>query len=118
MADLWIKRGDTTPAVRQTLLDAAGEGVDLFGSTVRFIMAPLRGGDPVLAVAADVLQITDGSDGSKGDVGYDWEDGDTDTAGGFNAEFEVTFAGGDIETFPNSGQMLVAIVPDLDAVAS
>lgn len=38
---------------------------------------------------------------------------DTDTAGRFEAEFEVTYADGAVETFPNDGFIVVQIGPDI-----
>ncbi len=46
-------------------------------------------------------------------VRYDWEAADTATAGFFEAEFEVTYADGSIETFPNYGYIGVAISQDI-----
>jgi hypothetical protein len=41
------------------------------------------------------------------------EPGDTDTAGTYWAEFEVTFGDGRVETYPNRGYLTVNIEPDL-----
>ena len=42
---------------------------------------------------------------------YDWAVGDTDIAGAYWAEFEVTLASGRIETFPNDEMAAVEILP-------
>jgi hypothetical protein len=39
--------------------------------------------------------------------------GDTDTAGLFEGEFEVTFPGGRIKTFPDPGLIPVRITDDI-----
>jgi hypothetical protein len=46
-------------------------------------------------------------------VEYSWQAGDTATAGLFEAEFRVTYAGGRIETFPNDGFIAVRISEDI-----
>jgi hypothetical protein len=45
-------------------------------------------------------------------VEYDWVSGDTATPGFYEAEFVVTYLGGDIETFPNSEFITVNIFGD------
>ena len=50
---------------------------------------------------------------SNGIVQYVWTSNDTNQAGSFNAEFEVTFADGSKETFPNEEFLTVVIKPDL-----
>lgn len=119
MADVWVKESDTSPIVRAVLRDGADQPVDLAGiQGVRFIMKRLR--DTTLIVDADAVvdQVGDGSDGTKGYVRYAWEIGDTDEAGGFLGEFEVTYADGDVETFPNDGYLTIAILEDLEVTAS
>ena len=46
-------------------------------------------------------------------VKYEWQPGDTDTEGFYDAEFEVTYSDGTVETFPNRGFITVIISPDL-----
>ena len=112
MADHWIKRGDTAPFIRSTLLDYAGDPVDIAGAYVTFIMRGIRG-DVVVEAPASNDQVDLGQDGSKGYVSYEWLSGDTDTEGGYYAEWEVDFLSGERETFPNDGHITVAIVTDL-----
>ena len=50
---------------------------------------------------------------AAGLVRYSWASGDTDTAGSYQAEFEVTYADGSIETFPNSSNIKIDIMEDL-----
>ena len=44
---------------------------------------------------------------------YNWVVGDTDTAGTFEAEFEITLAGGNPETHPNEENISVVIIEDI-----
>ena len=44
---------------------------------------------------------------------YIWDAADTATVGSYQAEFEVTFAGGAVETFPNNGYIRVEITDDI-----
>jgi hypothetical protein len=100
-----IKRGDTSPSIRFSLIP---DDMTLAGATVRFQMRPIRG-ETVIDEPAQI--ITD----SPPVVQYNWQAGDTDTAGTFEAEFRVDYTDGSIETFPNRGFITVSInvdVPD------
>ena len=83
------------------MLTQNGSVVDLTGATVRFHM-----GD-VIDAPAIIVNATGGV------VRYDWATGDTDVAGSYRAEFEVTFVDGRIETFPNDTSIGVIIREDL-----
>lgn len=102
----YIKQGDTLPLFRTTLKDAAGVGVNLTGSTVKLTLTNIE---------TKALKITEASvsliDAANGIVEYTWLTADTDTAGTFSAEFEVTTGGGRIHTFPNArvNQLLVVM---------
>ena len=104
MEAFYIKRGDTSPAIRYALLPAT---VVLTGATVRFQMRA-RNGATVIDAAAVVVTAT-----GTPTVEYSWQAGDTATAGLFEAEFRVTYAGGKIETFPNSGFIAIRISEDI-----
>lgn len=105
MADFYIKKNDTLPAIGAILKDAAGDPVDLTGATVRFHMSI---GSAVKVDAAATIV-----DAAAGDVRYDWQSGDTDTAGPARCEFEVTFPGGGVETWPNNGAWTVSIAEEI-----
>lgn len=94
----FIKQNDTKPYVRVTLYDVSGDPparstVDLSGDTVKFIMR-LRGSDTakVDSAATDV-------DFANGQVEYRWVTGNTDEAGEYQTEWQVTEAGGAIKTY-------------------
>lgn len=81
--------------------------ITLGGATVVFNMRHRDGGPTVLDRVVATI------DPSEGVVGYDWEFTDTANAGRFEAEFEVTYADGAVETFPNDGFIVVQINGDI-----
>ena len=52
---------------------------------------------------------------SNGAVSYTFSSSNTDTSGLFQGEFQVTFSGGAIETFPNAEYISINILDDLDS---
>lgn len=102
-----IKRGDTSPSMLATLQDANGSAVDITGATVRFHMRKTGSSATVVDEAATVVTA------DAGLVRYDWQTSDTDTVGSYQAEFEVTYSDGTIETFPNNSYIPVNIVSDI-----
>lgn len=106
MSAFIIKQGDTSPSIAYQLYKPDGVTVEvLTGSTVKFVMAS-EDSIGTAKVKADAVVV----DALTGEVRYDWATGDTDTFGGFVAEWEVTRADGSIETFPNGGYVSVAII--------
>ena len=103
----FIKQNDTSPALQVTLKDANGSAIDLSASTVRFHMREIG------ATTAKVDASATVSDADNGVVYYAWSAADTDTMGSFEAEFEVTFAGGEVESFPNNRFIQVEITDDI-----
>lgn len=103
----YIKQNDTSPALRATLKNGLGIAVDLTGCSVRFHMR--RVGDITAKVDAAGTIVDD----NNGIVEYYWIAGDTDTVGSFEAEFEVTYAGGETESFPNNRFIEVEITDDI-----
>lgn len=106
MPDFWIKRNDTTPALDAILRDSDKVVVDVTGASIRFHMTSITG---TLKVdkAGQVI------DGAAGHVRYEWVAADTDTAGTYIAEWEVTYPNSTIETFPSDGYFEVEVVGDL-----
>lgn len=91
-----IKRNDTSPSLEVQLLDASKNPVNITGASVVFNLGTRDGETLVDGEAATI--VTAGT----GIVRYDWQAGDTAQSGTHNAEFEVTYLGGRVETFPKS----------------
>lgn len=102
-----IKRGDTSPALVYALTPAAE--VNLTGASVVFNMRRRAGGVIAVNRAPAVVVIAT----ETPTVRYDWAEGDTNLTGLHMAEFEVTYADGAVETFPNDGHIAVNIAPDI-----
>jgi len=49
------------------------------------------------------------ADGAGGVAQYQWASGDTDTAGEFEGEFEVTYSSGNVRSYPNDGFLKIII---------
>lgn len=106
--NFYIKQNDTAPAIEAVLTNAAGRSKSMINaSVVRFSMSTENG--------TQILNRETGyvSNGTKGIVGYQWAAGDTSTVGVHNAEFEIEYNNGQIETFPNSGYIKVIIRAEL-----
>jgi len=105
--DFEIKRGDRRQPIEAFLRDGAGASVNLSGTTVRFHMVEDGGVMPKVNSPATIINP------ATGHVRYEWVAEDTDTAGLYNAEWEVTFGDGTILTFPNNRHLTINIYPDL-----
>lgn len=102
-----IKRGDTAPAITDTLKDSEGNVVDLTSAaSLKFIMSDADGNEKVNASASFVSR-------SDGTVLYNWSAGDTDTVGGYRAEWQVTWSDGTVQTFPAGSYRRVKVYQDL-----
>ena len=105
----YIKQNDTSPSLRAALKDSDNIAINLTDATVRFHMKSLE--DNTVVVDADATVVVPATSGI---VQYDWSSGDTATAGSYQGEFQVTFAGGAIETFPNKTNISISIKPELN----
>jgi hypothetical protein len=101
-----IKRGDTGPAIRYSLLP---DTITLAGATVRFQMRLIRGETVIDEPAQIISQLPPV-------VQYDWQAGDTDTAGIYEAEWRVEYADSSVETFPNRGFVQVNVNEDIPSL--
>lgn len=109
MDGVFMKQGDTLPVLIAQLVGADDVPQDLTLATqVKFSMKNKKTGTVVIN-EADCTII----DALNGKVRYDWQVGDTASIGQFEGEFEVTFSGGKVATFPNSGNMPVNIVAQI-----
>ncbi|NIO43707.1 MAG: BppU family phage baseplate upper protein [Burkholderiales bacterium] len=88
--------GDTEVAIATTLQRPGGNAVDLTNTNVRFKMTDAAGTLKVAETNSNV-QVTDAS---NGEVQYDPQSADVDTAGTYHAYFTVEDADGNKDTFP------------------
>lgn len=111
MADFVIKQNDTRPKLVVALrddVDGEDVAVDLtLATSVKFLMRPAAGGAAKVSKAAAI------TDAVNGVVTYTWEAANTDTVDAFEAEIEVTWNDGGIETFPAEGYISVDITDDI-----
>lgn len=102
-----IKQGDTSPSLLANLVLPDKTPAQLAGSTVLFHMRNSRGTGSTLVGSATIVNA------SAGQVRYDWDPADTALVGDYEAEFQVTYSDGKIETFPNDGFLEVSIPEQL-----
>lgn len=107
MSTVYMKQGDRLPALRMQLVDASGAPIDLTGAAVMFRMRPSGGGALKVNAAATIV------DAATGTVQYSWAAGDTDTVGGYTAEWACAFAGPATLTVPTNGYVTVQVVDAL-----
>lgn len=108
MADFSIKTFDRLPSIQATL-SSAGQPIDLTNATtVTFIMRPAGGGTPKVNAAATVVTPT------AGVVRYDWTALDTNTAGSYQAEWQITWNTGKKQTVPTLSYHTIDVLADLD----
>lgn len=103
-----IKTNDTSPKLAVTLEDALGNPIGLAGCSARFHMKAFGASSLKIDAVASIAEFEDGT------VEYSWQAGDTDTAGTYYGEIEVTYADNVVETFPNNGYFTIIIKEDLD----
>lgn len=108
-----IKQYDLEPPFEIQLLDGIIP-VDLTNATkVLFIMRNRKG----LKVVGQMIKADQNSE-TRGVVLYRWVDGDTNAAGTFNAEIEVSWPTARAQTFPANQYVLVNIQKDLNRVGA
>lgn len=103
-ADFVIRQGDTIPRLTGTLTDGNGDPVDVTDATV---LLHLHG----LTVENDLVLNAeiDGDADDDNVVFYDWATEDTEEAGYYSGEWQVTFDNGQVQTFPNDSIFLVQV---------
>ena len=107
-ATFHIKQNDTAPSLEVALTDSNGRKRSMeTAQNVRFHMKTEN----------DSVLVEDGVgyviNAAKGTVAYEWQAGDTSNTGIHNAEFEIEYDNGQIETFPNTGYIKVIIKDEL-----
>lgn len=103
-----IKQRDTSPSL---LADLTPSDVDITGATgVVFNMRPRGSMTPTISRATAVIVTPTG----PARLRYNWQAGDTATAGQYLGEFEVTRADGSVETFPNKSYIEIIIEDDIE----
>lgn len=102
-----IKRDDTMPLVA-TLADRSGP-VDLTASTVVFGMRQRHGNK----TGGGSVDVDPDQAANPGLISYEWDAGETDTAGVFDGEFQVTFPDATVQSFPNDGYLEIVILGDI-----
>lgn len=106
MADFYLKKNDTSPFIRIQCQDDGGNPVDLSGATAKFLMREVDSDTTKVDSAATI------TDAANGKVQYEWSSSDTDTAGDFEAEFEITYGDSTVETFPNADSYIEVKISD------
>ena len=114
MTDFYLGQNDVATFV-ETLRDENGNPVDISGqSSILLSMTPIHGGaDVYSSQAMTSLQVGDGSDGSKGKVKLAsfGAGGKSSTPGLYLVRIVVHYTNGDVQTFPNTGYLVVRITP-------
>jgi hypothetical protein len=103
--DTWPPLGDaTTPVV---LKDDTGAAINLTGATVKLFIRKADGtGTPLNRTVTIVTP-------ANGTVRYDWVATDTDTAGDYVMEYQITFGDGKIATVPTEGYITLQVIDDI-----
>jgi hypothetical protein len=104
MKPFTLKRGDRGRPLVVTLTP----DVNILGATVVLNMRNRDTG--AMAITRGAMTILQASPGR---VQYDWQAGQTDAAGVYEFEVEVTFANGQPVTYPSDGYWPLIIDPDL-----
>ena len=104
----YVKQNDTLPVLEVFLKDAYGAPVNLTGSTIKFSMRVKPAGTVKVSLGtADIVAA------GAGRVKYAWVAANTDTVNDYEGEFQVTFANGGVQTFPNDSFINVVVTDDV-----
>lgn len=106
MSEIPRKQNDTTPLTGE--LNKNGVIAPLDNATeVKFFMAKDAGDTPKIDAVAEIVNVSDGR------VRYQFTPSDVDEAGIFVAEWQVEYADGTYQTFPNQGYLKINFDEDL-----
>ena len=103
-----IKQNDTAPSLVAVLRDTRGRPRILTGATV--VLHMRLQSDSTVKITSGSCTLTDAS---LGIVTYPFTASNTDTAGVYLAEIQVTYADATVETFPNNDYIIVTITDDI-----
>lgn len=101
MADWELKRNDTWPPITGRAQDASGAALPLATADQVLFLMRIPGSGTLVFGTATVIDPPD-VDGNNWE--YEWAAGDTTQAGTYNAELEITWTAGRVETVPNGPQ--------------
>ena len=104
-----IKRNDTRPYWPITLSFDDGTNPDVTSAVIRFIARRRSDGQTKIDNSANVVF----TDAANGQIEYRFQAGDTDEAGYFDCEWEVTFVDSTVQTFPTRGYDRLKVIGDL-----
>ena len=104
----YIKANDTASFLTRDLKDAFGAPVNVTGASVVFSMRVKPAG--ALKVTRQACAIVTAGTGR---VRYEWTAANTNTADEYEGEFQVTYANGKIQTFPNDGHIPIVVTDDI-----
>jgi hypothetical protein len=103
-----IKRGDTSPALELQILDGEAPVQGLAtASEVRLLLRANSSVAPLVSAPMAVQNQTL----KQGWVSRAWQTGETDVAGSYRGEVQVTWGDGSKTTFPAAGYFTVQVVP-------
>lgn len=108
---LTIKKNDLQPAYPAQVKDSAGNVVNLTGATIYCTMKNAVDGTLKINRQTTGINI---SDAANGKFEYQWQTGNTDTAGKYYIEFEINPASGGKFTMPPDNSAGVWIKESLD----
>ena len=104
----FIKQNDTAPSLDAILHDDRGRSVNLTGATLVFHLRDTA--DDSVKVSAGIVTVLSAT---RGEVRYNWSAANTDTAGSYEGEFQVTLSSGGIQTYPNNGYINIIMLEDV-----
>ena len=111
---LLIKKNDLQPHYPEQVKDSAGTVVNLTGATIYCTMKNIVD-DGTLKINRQTTGINI-SDAVQGKFEYQWQTGNTDTAGKYYIEFEINPASGGKFTVPPDDSAIVWIKESLDLI--
>ena len=92
MSTFEIFQATTSPVMQATVVDADGDAVDLTGCTVKLYVGK-EGDNGARIVNGGSVTVTDGTAGA---LEYTFSASETASAGEYDAQFEITYAGGEV----------------------